>query len=125
MRQESDADGIPPQATPLPCCQAESTLTGERFLAAIVHRLVQIGDLSPRVSEALDLHVRGWHPAAAAQQMGCAYNTYRNHLATALRKLGAESASELLRVIARDLDQHPRQSPEATLAALSLSSSPG
>jgi hypothetical protein len=59
------------------------------------------------IVEAVDLHVRGWPPEAAAREMRCAHNTYRNHLAVAFRRVGAESASELLRIVANDLDWHP------------------
>jgi DNA-binding NarL/FixJ family response regulator len=80
---------------------------GDTFLVAIVRRLIRIGSLTPRMGEAIRLYVHGWAPDVAARHMGCALNTYRNHLAAALRRVGAEAPNELFRVLARDLDAHP------------------
>ena len=65
---------------------------GDRFLDVIVARLVRVGRLTPRMSQALER---------------CSYNTYRNHLAAAMRRVGAESHSELFRIVALDLDANP------------------
>lgn len=83
---------------------------GDAFLAAVIDRLTRMGSLPRRMAQALALHVEGWPPEAAAQHMGCTRNTYRNHLAHALRRVGADAPSELFRVLARDLDELP---PEA------------
>lgn len=91
---------------------------GDVFLADIVGRLTRMGSLPRRMAEALSLHVRGWPPAVAAEHMGCSRNTYRNHLASAFERIGAEAPNELFRVIARDLDEasvgRGTESPESS-----------
>lgn len=79
---------------------------GDAFLLEITRRLCRLGSLTPRMSEALALHVEGWPQDVAAREMGCSKNTYRNHLASAMRRVGADAPSELFRVLARDLDAH-------------------
>lgn len=93
----------------------DSVSRGDAFLLAVVERLARLGSLTPRMLEALALHVGGWPRGLAADEMGCAENTYRNHLASALRRIGADAPSELFRVLARDLDaDHEDRSAEAT-----------
>jgi DNA-binding NarL/FixJ family response regulator len=104
MQNARSPKGRSKDETPYP---SASSGRGDIFLSVIVDRLVRIGTLTPRMAEAVDLHVRGWPPEAAAREMRCAHNTYRNHLAVAFRRVGAESASELLRIVANDLDWHP------------------
>ncbi len=82
----------------------ENLSRGDVFLLAVAERLAELGSLTPRMSEALALHIRGWPRTAAAAEMGCSENTYRNHLASALRRIGADAPSELFRVLAQDLD---------------------
>lgn len=80
---------------------------GDTFLRTIVERLVRRGPLTPRMAEALELYVHGWPPDAAARQMQCSLNTYRNHMAAAFRRIGAEAPNEVFRVLACDLDERP------------------
>lgn len=96
---------LTPKRVPQP---NRSDSTGDAFLEEIVERLTRRGGLTRRMSQALELHIRGWPRAAAAQQMNCSLNTYRNHIASAFRRIGAEAPNELLRVIALDLDDDPR-----------------
>lgn len=73
------------------------------------------------MSEALGLHIEGWPPEVAAQEMGCSKNTYRNHLASAFRRIGADAPSELFRVLARDLDARNQDSlAESALVNLTM-----
>ncbi len=109
--------GPHPRGDGEPGNRARSTTTrGDRFLNEVVARLVHIGCLTPRVAEALRLHVHGWPSALAAEEMGCAHNTYRKHVSAALRHVGAESTAELFRVLARDLDSSDSE-PQGSVQA--------
>ena len=78
--------------------------TGEAFLRFVERELFSCGPLSVREKKAIALAIRGWSKEAAAEELGCAVNTYRNHLYNGLRKTGAESLADVLRVVARRLD---------------------
>lgn len=94
-----------PHTRPEPLGASTPALSrGDAFLLEVTRRLCRLGSLTPRMSEALGLHIEGWPQDVAAREMGCSKNTYRNHLAAALRRVGADAPSELFRVLARDLD---------------------
>ncbi|HEY3497395.1 MAG TPA: helix-turn-helix transcriptional regulator [Polyangiaceae bacterium] len=52
--------------------------------------------LSPRESEVLVLLLRGVHPKAMGNEIGCRYASVRTHLSRMYRKLGCSGARELV-----------------------------
>lgn len=71
----------------------------------------RIGDLAPRMAEALSLKVRGWPAKIAAEHLKVKLPTYYNTVKAALDRVGADSFDEVLRVVAADLSaEHARQS---------------
>ena len=85
---------------------AMPALKRRRFIETTAALLQRRGNLSARMTQALELKLLGLDPEDAAKEMSISPNTYRNHIQSALRRLHADGFDELWRIVGDIVDTH-------------------